>query len=259
LREVIAEHNAGWINHSRYGRWIPQELWTAKAKNNLRPLDTDAGWMFAPVVSVPLTVKGFTVKTTVKLMDGLSQVFHFGAEWLKDYHRGKVKLFFNPFLDAPAKVVLAEDFRGAKAETILGDAEMIDRHARHSLRKLGYGEFPDIGVNAARQHAQALRRAVVSVRPDGKPGIIAVESRSIPAHLTMVPASASVTLDPVAPRGAMVAVGANSAPVPAAPFLRRKTGLGVEQDEFDAQASRLARDEERAARRAAGTVTISDE
>jgi hypothetical protein len=255
LREVIAEHNAGWINHSRYGRWIPQELWSAKAPKILRPLDPEAGWMFAPVVSVPLTVKGFTVKTTVRLMDGLSQVFHFGAEWLKDFHGSKVKLFFNPFLDAPAKVVLAEDFRGTKAESILGDAEMIDRHARHNLRKLVYGSgpdgqsgFPDIGLQAARQHAQALRRAVVSVRPDGKPGIIDVESRSIPHHLTMVP---------VASAGAGAAISANTAPAPAEKFLRRKTGLGVEQDEFEAQSARLARDEARAAQRV--TTTIEDE
>ena len=89
-----------------------------------------------------------------------------------------MKVFFNPFCDAPAKVVLAQDFKGRKAGAILGDAEMVDRHARFNLRKLGYGEFPDIGLAAARQNAQALVRVAKSVRPDGKPGVVVVETRN---------------------------------------------------------------------------------
>jgi hypothetical protein len=62
---------------------------------------------------------------------------------------------------------------------------------------------------------------------------------------------------PVASAGAGAAISANTAPAPAEKFLRRKTGLGVEQDEFEAQSARLARDEARAAQRV--TTTIEDE
>ena len=235
LRSAIEDHNGGWVNHSRYGRWVPQTFWTEKSPANLRPLDEECAWMFSPVISQPLTVKGFTVKTTVRLMDGMSQVFHFGAEWLRKFHGAPVKLFFNPFIDAPAKVVLAADFKGTKAETVLGDAEMIDRHARFNLRKLGYGAapdgqpgFPDIGLAAARQHAQALRRSVVAIRPDGKNGVIAVENRN---------------------QNAVPKDNTNTAPAPQARFLRGAVGMGVEQDEFERQSARLARDEQRAAQR----------
>ena len=238
LREAIEEHNSGWINHSRYGRWIPRDFWQQKSPTMLRPLDEDCEWMFSPVVKGPLTVRGFTVKTTVQLMEGLSQQFHFGSQWLHEFHGAKVKLFFNPFLDAPAKVVLAEDFRGFKAEAILGNAEMVDRHARLNLRNLGYGSgpdgqpgFPDIGLAAARQNAQALRRSVVAIRPDGKPGIVSYESRD----MKTLPRS-------------LQAAAENTAPAPASDFLRRARGLGAEDDAFARQAARLERDEVRAAR-----------
>ena len=228
LHEAIDEHNAQRVMHSRYGKWIPNEFWSAKATAHLRELDADSAWMFAPVISPALTVKGFTVRTTVKLMDGLSQVFHFSAEWLQAFHRAQVRIHYNPFVDAPGKVILAADFKGTKAESILGDAEMIDRHARFNLRKLGYGQFPDIGLAAARQNAQALVRVVKATRPDGKPGITAVDVRNQNA----------VPKDQV-----------NTSPVPQAKFLRRAAGMGVEQDEFERSQARLARDEQRALRR----------
>ena len=234
LREAIEEHNSGWINHSRYGRWIPREFWQQKSPAMLRTLDEDCEWMFSPVIKGPLTVRGFNVKTTIQLMEGMSQQFTFGAQWLHEFHGAKVKLFFNPFLDAPAKVVLAEDFRGFKAEAILGNAEMVDRHARFNLRNLGYGAgpdgqpgFPDIGLAAARQNAQALRRSVVAIRPDGKPGIVSNESRD----MKTVPKP-----------------GENTAPKPASDFLRRARGLGADDDAFDRQAAKLRRDEARLAR-----------
>jgi hypothetical protein len=117
-------------------------------------------------------VRGFNVTTTVPLMPGLSQKFTFGAPWLHEHHGDEVKLFFNPFIDAPAKVVLAGP------GTVLGDADMIDRQARYNLRRLGYGAFPDIGLAAARSHAQSLRRHVQAIRPDGRPGVTAHEVRA---------------------------------------------------------------------------------
>ena len=238
LHEAIDEHNAQRVMHSRYGKWIPNEFWSEKSKANLRKLDPESAWMFSPVIAagktrrgsdVPLglKVKGFAVRTTVQLMEGMSQVFHFSAQWLQQFHGAFVKVFFNPFLDAPAKIVLAHDFKSYKAGAILGDAEMIDRHARFNLRKMGYGEFPDIGLAAARQNAQALVRVAKSVRPDGKPGVVVVETRN----------------QNVLPKN-----DTNTAPEPAAPFLRRRAGIGASEEEFNRTAAKLQRDEQRAAR-----------
>jgi len=225
LREAIHDHNSQWINHSRYGRWVPQDYWVAKSPAMLRPLDTDSEWMFSPVISDPLTVRGFTVRTTVRLMEGMSQVFHFSAEWMHEFHGAKVKLFFNPFSETPAKVVLAEDFKGYKAETILGDAPMIDRHARMNLRTLGYGAgpdgqpgFPDVGLAAARQNAQALRRSVVGIRPGGKPGIVSNESRDMVVPTAPRPARAP----PKVARPPAVLRGPGAAWVPRRKILKRR-------------------------------------
>ena len=238
LHEAIDEHNAQLILHSRYGKWIPNEFWSAKAPAVLRPLDADCEWMFAPTISPVLTVKGFTARTTVKIMDHVSQVFHFSAQWMQKFHGAKVRVHYNPFLDAPGKLILAEDFQGTKADAILGDAEMIDREARFNLRKLNYGQFPDIGLAAARQNASALMRVVKATRPDGKPGVVALEVRnqnSVPKDQT------------------------NTAPVPQARFLRAAVGMGVEQDEFERSQARLARDEARANRRALQTAELAEE
>jgi hypothetical protein len=237
LHEAINEHNAQRILHSRYGKWIPNEFWSDKSPKNLRALDAGSEWMFAPVISPTLTVKGFIVKTTVKLMDGLSQVFHFGQDWMREFHRAQVRVHYNPFLDAPGKVILVNDFKGFKAESILGDAEMTDRQARFNLRKLGYGEFPDIGLAAARQNAQALVRVVKATRPDGKPGITQIETR----NQNVVPVD-----------------NRNTAPAPQSRFLRAATGRGVEQEEFERTAARLAREEEREQRRAMQPVFIDE-
>lgn len=226
LREAIEDHNGQVIAHSRYGRWTPKDFWADKSASMLRPLDEGCDWMFSPVVTEPRVVHGFKFRHTVKLMDGLSQVFHFGADWLQAFHGATIKAFFNPFLDAPAKVVLVQDFRGTRAETVLGDAEMIDRHARFNLRKMGYGEFPDIGLAAARSHAQSLRRMVQAIRPDGKQGITTMENRQMAKHIN---------------------VGENTAP---------RNDLGApSHDEFAVTRSRLAADAARArARRSPATV-----
>ncbi len=238
LHEAINEHNAQTIMHSRYGKWIPNEFWSAKAPANLRPLAPDCEWMFAPTISPVLTVKGFTVRTTVKLMDGLSQAFHFSHEKMQAFHGAKVRVHYNPFLDAPGKIILAEDFKGTRADSILFDAEMIDRHARFNLRKLSYGQFPDIGLAAARQNAQALVRVVKATRPDGKPGIVQVDVRN---------------------QNAVPRDNTNTAPAPQARFLRGAVGMGVEQEEFERAQSRLARDEERSLRRATRLAAVADE
>lgn len=178
LRTAIAEHNAGWVNSDRYGRWIPQEFFRSESKDHLRRVAPQDAWMFSPVVTEPLTVRGFQVQTTFPVMPGHSIKFVFNAPFLSEFHGEQVKLFYNPFApDVCAKVVLAKAVRDHRAGEVLGDADQIDAYARFSRRAFGYGADPDIGLEATKQNAQALRRVVEAIRPDGKPGVETHEMR----------------------------------------------------------------------------------
>lgn len=172
MRDAIADHNAQVVNSERYGRWVPAEMWRERAAEALRPVAAADAWMFAPRVTEPLTVRGFRVETTVQLFDGYSVKFSFGADWLSEFSGRQVKLFFNPFAqEVTATAVLCSALGAHRAGEVLGTLEQIDRHARFSRRALGYGADPDIGARAAATHAQALRRHVAAVRPDGRPGV----------------------------------------------------------------------------------------
>jgi hypothetical protein len=112
-------------------------------------------------------------------MDGCSIQFHFAHPCLLEYLGAQVKLHFNPFApDCTAALVLAADHHGQRAGTILGHADQINRHARYTRRAFGYGLDPDIGAAKAKQHAQNLRRSIIAIRPDGKPGVTHHETRN---------------------------------------------------------------------------------
>jgi hypothetical protein len=233
MHEAIKEHNSQLVISRQYGRWIPAQKWD-QFKKNLRPLEPEQSWMFSPVITEPLTVRGFKVRKTVCMMEGYSEVFDFSAPWLHEFNGLPVKLYFNPFAgECIATVVLAQNFNGRKAGEILGQAEQINRMSRFRRRALGYGEDPDIGREAASRNAQALRRSVVAIRSDGSAGAQKHEARD------GMGAGEVVTNDPRL--------------VPPAPAIRtlRQRAAGVDADEFRRQAEALARDEEAAARLAA--------
>ena len=178
LHEAIREHNSQLVISRQYGRWVPAEKWD-QFKKNLRRLEPEQSWMFSPVITEPLTVRGFKIRKTVCMMEGYSEVFDFSAEWLHEFSGQTVKLYFNPFAgECIATVVLAQSFNGRKAGEILGQAEQINRMTRFRRRALGYGEDPDIGREAASRNAQALRRSVVAIRSDGSAGVQKHEARN---------------------------------------------------------------------------------
>lgn len=159
MRQAIAELNAQWMESQQYGRWQPGEWFARAAHKTTRKLAPQDAWMFSPVITRPLIVRGFCVGTSVSLMPGLSLKFHFGAEFFGHYIGHQVILHFNPFApECEAMVVHAATGR------LLGPAEQINRHARFSRRAFGYGLDPDIGHIAARKHAQAMHRTVVAIK-----------------------------------------------------------------------------------------------
>lgn len=180
LREAIAEHNAQWVNSDQYGRWIPSELFSKSAHKTLRPLAPEMAWMFSPVITQPLTIRGYAIGTTVNLMPGVSIKFHFDAgDIAAEFMGALVKLHFNPFApECIAKITLAEEFNGHAKGELLGDAAQFNRHARFTRRAFGYGMDPDIGREMARAHAQALHRTRIAVRADGQRGRVVIEERA---------------------------------------------------------------------------------
>jgi hypothetical protein len=159
LRQAVAEQNAQWMNSPQYGRWQPGPWFARDAHKATRKLHPQDAWMFSPVITRPLIVRGFCVQTSVPLMAGFSLKFHFGADFLADHIGDEVILHFNPFApDCEAMVV------HARSGQLLGPAEQINRHARFTRRAFGYGADPDIGHIAARKHAQALHRTVAAIK-----------------------------------------------------------------------------------------------
>lgn len=179
LRDVVADHNAQWVNSARYGRWVPATWFSKEAPASVRPLSPRDAWMFSPRVTEPLKVNGFRVQTTVSIMPGHSIAFVFAAEWLSEFHGARVKLYFNPFsTECVATAVLDEAVGERRPGHVLGQLEQVDRFARFTRRAMGYGLDPDIGAEAAAKHAQSLRRHVAAVRTDGTAGAQTHEVRN---------------------------------------------------------------------------------
>jgi hypothetical protein len=261
LHEAIAEHNSQRVVSRQYGKWVPAEFFARKAPAHLRRLDPESAWIFSPTITEPLLIQGFKVRKSVCLMEGYTEVFDFSAEWMAQYSGVRVKLYFNQFApDCLATVVLAQTFQGRKAGEVLGVAEQINRMTRFRRRALGYGEDPDIGLEAAKRNAQALRRSVVAIRVDGGYGAQAHEARNGVGDTLRVSKDAE-------PDNRTDGADRTNMPLPAMPAVPMATAVqrmaqraaqraaGVSEEEFDRQAQRL----ERASGRQTSELTVSDE
>lgn len=179
LRDAVALHNAATVNSERLGRWVPSELWSARAPAMLRRISPADAWMFSPATSAPIKVRGALVETSWQPMPGWTVKLAFSAEWLLEYHGIRVVLRYNPHApECEAVAILAEDCGQRRRGELLGRLVQVDRIARMTRRAMGYGLDPDLGLAETRSNAQALRRHVAAVRPDGKPGIQTHEIRT---------------------------------------------------------------------------------
>lgn len=179
LRDAIALHNSAVVNSERCGRWTPSELWTQESTRWLRRVPASDAWMFAPHCSAPIKVRGGRIETSWQPMPGWTVKLVFAADWLLEFHGVRVVVRYNAHApECEAMAILAEDCGTRRRGEVLGALVQIDRMARMTRRALGYGIDPDIGLSETRAAAQALRRHVAAVRPDGKPGIQSHEIRS---------------------------------------------------------------------------------
>jgi hypothetical protein len=161
LEVAIARVNARWVD-GRKGLWVPADAWGRQT--GTRPVPGDDLWMFMPVVTEPLLVRGTQVTVSLPLVPGRSELFVFSDVRLLDWSGSRVKLFFNPFApEVRATVVLAHDSHGKPAGTILGTFEHTDRLTRFTRRKLGYGEDKDIGRETTAESSRALVNAVKAI------------------------------------------------------------------------------------------------
>jgi hypothetical protein len=162
LDAAIERVNQRWVD-GRQGRWQPAAWWARQSAT--RRIPAHDLWMFAPRITAPVTVEWTQVRTSLTLIPGRSEQFTFSAPWLGDWHGAKVKLFFDPLApECSATAVLAQDFQGHRAGTVLGTLEQIDRLTRYTRRALGYGLDPDIGRDAASLSARQLVADVRAVR-----------------------------------------------------------------------------------------------
>ena len=179
LRDAVAAHNAATVNSERIGRWVPSELWASKAAQWLRRVSPADAWMFAPHCSAPIKIRGALVETSWQPMPGWTVKLAFSAEWLLEYHGTRVVLRYNAHApECEAVAILAEDCGERRRGELLGRLVQVDRIARLTRRALGYGIDPDLGLAETKANAQALRRHVAAVRPDGKPGLQTHEIRT---------------------------------------------------------------------------------
>lgn len=177
LRNAIPEWNDHWVD-GRGGRWQPSEYWQREAHQWMRPIAPQDAWMFHPYVTGPLKLRGMQISTSVLMSQGFSQIFTFEAGFAADLLGATVQIHFNPFAPCSlGKMVLVDDFAGMRGGLVLGDTMMIDRQARHTKRAWGYSDEEDVGREATRRSTQALHRSAVAIRPDGKPGVTAIEVR----------------------------------------------------------------------------------
>ena len=179
MRTWVADFNATAVNSERLGRWVPAELWAAHSAPWLRRISPEDAWIFAPVVSQPIKVRGNRVETSWQPMPGWTVKLVFAADWLLDFHGVRVVLRYNPHApECEAVAILSEQCGDHRAGTMLGRLVQIDRLARMTRRALGYGLDPDIGLAETRSAAQAMRRHVEAVRADGAAGVQTHEIRT---------------------------------------------------------------------------------
>jgi len=183
LRKVCEEWNAHLVQSRLYGSWVPAEFFAAESPKHVHELHPQEEWIFSPTVADNngdgYLVRAQNIRTSYLVMPGYAWQFDFEAPWLQEYFGARVRLHYNAFEpECPAKIVLQSDFHGECAGTVLGDAAQINWLTRHNRRLLGIDETEDIGLIRTRQNAQAMRRNVIGIRPDGKPGVQAHEARN---------------------------------------------------------------------------------
>jgi hypothetical protein len=172
LDGAIAWHNESIIRSERFGEWVPNERWESHqgARPNRR-FSTELEWLAAPFEK-EWRVRGNTVGGQIRLFDGCSLPFTFGAEWLPNFDGVKVRALFDPMMArCSAMLLLGQDFAGRRTGEVLGTALLIDECASYARLVLEWGDDDRAAGKSASARAQgAMRREVRVVSKDGKMG-----------------------------------------------------------------------------------------
>jgi hypothetical protein len=249
FRRATAERNAQAVKSPQFGTWVPEERWLAqqaeaRERGRLRPLATEAAWLFAPEMR-KWTVAGNTVGGSVQVMEGLSLRFDFAAEWLVEFAGAEVRVHFDPAAPrCEATVVLAQNVRDHRAGEVLGTAVQVNKTARYARKVLGWGDDADLGLQMRQQAATALRREVRTIRAGGGTGLSVTEARDGLGNSLTVERGAAI---PEQGAGSAEREAAVARPVrgrePAVTAPRRGTNpfASATEVEFEEQRRRLAR------------------
>lgn len=173
--ETVTERNQTPVDSSNYGRWVPEERWLSQVDESrqrrlLRPLLNDSAWLFSPEMR-EWTVRGGSVGGSIEVMDGCSVRYDFTAPWLPQYDGYVVRAHFDPAGAPEATLVLMENVRDVRSGKVLGVAVQSNKVAKYARRVLGWGDDADLGLDARRSQAMAMRAEVRAILPGGQTGL----------------------------------------------------------------------------------------
>ena len=157
IDQAIKEAN-GTTVQTAVGRWVPDELWAEQVgETPLRKLDGETAWMFSPYCLERTINNGFNAK--LPLFEDFSVPFCFASEWMPNYQGARAKCYFDPYGERFGTVVLAENWYGQKAGTVLGVAKQTNDIGEYARLMLGCGFGPDDSGRVIRQRQAAAMRS----------------------------------------------------------------------------------------------------
>ena len=157
IDQAIKEAN-GTTVQTAVGRWVPDELWAEQVgETPLRKLDRETAWMFSPYCLERTINNGFNAK--LPLFEDFSVPFCFASEWMPNYQGARAKCYFDPYGERFGTVVLAENWYGQKAGTVLGVAKQTNDIGEYARLMLGCGFGPDDSGRVIRQRQAAAMRS----------------------------------------------------------------------------------------------------
>lgn len=190
---ACAAHNREPVESRHYGRWIPEQRWTAEAPQHLRPLDMAGSWAAMPERRKLMIRRGGMVVAEVDTGWDYSMRFEWGSEELWNKVGREAVVYFDP-QNADEAVIVDPSTRAvlARAKLLTGNAAA--------------------GVDLRRAQSQLVRsehvalaaagkiQAATSERYDSAETVSSTVSRTAPASEPARPARREPAPAPLAAR-----------------------------------------------------------
>jgi hypothetical protein len=182
LTTAINYINTKPVTSPKYGEWIPaqrHEEWMADHPRSRIAADL---WFHAAPVVETRTVRRGMVQVTCRSPFDESFCYHFAEEQLWNFEGCPVTVYFDPWGELTATVVLAKAFRGMAAGTVICDAVCMEDAPQ--VRRSGQAyqvELATSGRDAAlemrRSQRGAIRREHRTIAEDGRVVAFASEQK----------------------------------------------------------------------------------